>query len=68
MIKSVEETEIEIWQSRRPGKAGINHVSTHLTIADNTSVESLMVRAHPGDLMGVRVSFPGVLTIKTIKT
>ena len=57
----------EIWQSRSQAKLGINHVRG-LTIAHNTSVESLMVRAHPGDLMGVRVSFPGVLTIKTIKT
>ena len=49
------------WQSRRPGKAGINHVSTHLTIADNTSVETLVVRADLGDAVGVRVSLSSIL-------
>ena len=74
MIKSVEETERDLAE-QDPGQAGykscqLSQLSqlTALTIAHNTSVESLVVRAHPGDLMGVRVSFPGVLTIKTIKT
>ena len=47
----------------------INHASAlSLTVADDTSVEPLVVRTDSGDLVGVRVSFSRVLTIKTIKT